>query len=319
VTEESESSVESTADVDVCVFAPTPLLTVTVEKEANDEPRMHLHVGGQGAWIARMVRTLGATPHVCGAFGGETGTVARFLGELEGFNVRGVDIAGWNGAYVHDRRSGERVELASAPSAALTRHELDDLYSTTLGAALDSGACIIAGAHDEGVVGHDTFHRLAADVGNSEVPVIVDLSGEPLAAVLDAAPTTIKVSDDELAAGGWLKKRSVDGVVNAIARLQKEGAVNVVVSRRSKPTIASMDGVLYLVKAPPVEIVDSRGGGDAMTAALAVAAARHLSGENALRLAAAAAVATMSRHGLGTGRRELIAASEPRVEIREMS
>ena len=40
------------------VFGPLLFLTVTIESEA-DEPRVHLHPGGQGFWIARMVTGAG--------------------------------------------------------------------------------------------------------------------------------------------------------------------------------------------------------------------------------------------------------------------
>jgi 1-phosphofructokinase len=52
-----------------------------------------------------------------------------------------------------------------------------------------------------------------------------------------------------------------------------------------------------------------------MTAALAVAAARGLAFEDGLRVAAAAAALNVSRHGLGTGRRDSIEDIAGRVEI----
>jgi 1-phosphofructokinase len=72
----------------VCVFAPAPLLTVTIESSRHgdaddaaepldDEGELHLHVGGQGYWVARMLRTLGIDVVLCATFGGETGAVAR--------------------------------------------------------------------------------------------------------------------------------------------------------------------------------------------------------------------------------------------------
>lgn len=55
-----------------------------------------------------------------------------------------------------------------------------------------------------------------------------------------------------------------------------------------------------------LEVLDGRGGGDSMTAALAVVASCGLAFEDGLRLAAAAAALNVSRHGLGTGRRDSI-------------
>ena len=41
----------------VCVFAPAPLLTVTIEQPSSDrgDGEVHLHPGGQGFWIARLL------------------------------------------------------------------------------------------------------------------------------------------------------------------------------------------------------------------------------------------------------------------------
>jgi len=66
------------------VFAPDPLLTVTVEA-GGDGDEIHLHAGGQGFWVARMAAALGAEVTICSPFGGETGPVARNL--MQGANV----------------------------------------------------------------------------------------------------------------------------------------------------------------------------------------------------------------------------------------
>ena len=54
------------------VFAPAPQLTITVE-QVSDEPELHLHVGGQGIWQARMIASLGIPATMCTVLGGEVG------------------------------------------------------------------------------------------------------------------------------------------------------------------------------------------------------------------------------------------------------
>lgn len=61
-----------------CVFTPVPMLTVTVE-EADTGTELHLHAGGQGFWIARLLAELGVDVTLCATFGGETGRVVRCL------------------------------------------------------------------------------------------------------------------------------------------------------------------------------------------------------------------------------------------------
>lgn len=74
---------------DVLIFAPAPLLTVTLE---GDHPGgdLHVHSGGQGVWQARMLRTLGRTVAIVGSFTGESGRVVQHLLGDEGIEVHAV-------------------------------------------------------------------------------------------------------------------------------------------------------------------------------------------------------------------------------------
>ena len=150
----------------VCVFAPAPLLTVTIERTPDERQsdEVHLHAGGQGFWIARLVVELGVDAVLCGSFGGEAGRVVRGLIREEGVDLRGIESSGSNGAYVHDRRSGERVETASMAADALTRHELDELYGIVLVEAFESAVIVLGGPTGAPVVPPSTYRRLASDV-----------------------------------------------------------------------------------------------------------------------------------------------------------
>jgi 1-phosphofructokinase len=305
----------------VCVFAPAPLFTVTLERTVDGSDgidQLHLHVGGQGVWVARMATSFGAAVTLCAPFGGETGDLARLLAEREGFDVRAIDAAGWTGAYVHDRREGERVELLEVAPQPLSRHEVDDLYSVVLAAALSCGTCIITGTHLYHVFDDDLFRRLACDLRSGDVEVIADLSGEPLRALLVGNPFTVKISHEELVSDGWADSDSTKGLLAGVDRLHEAGAERVVLSRAGDPAIASIDGVRYEVRSPTMEVVDHRGAGDAMTAALGVAAASGLDPMSALRLAGAAGAATVTRHGLATGTSDAVMALAERVEITEL-
>ena len=71
----------------MAVFAPHPLLTVTLEREGAEREQVHFHAGGQGVWVARMAACLGAEPVLCGFMGGESGELLgglleRMNGEL---------------------------------------------------------------------------------------------------------------------------------------------------------------------------------------------------------------------------------------------
>jgi 1-phosphofructokinase len=303
----------------VCVFSPAPLLTVTFETDADGHVELHLHPGGQGPWVARMVGVLGGEPFLCGPFGGETGQVARTLAAANGTIVRGIDMHHANGAYVHDRRAGERIVLLELDPPTLDRHELDELYSVTLGAALEAGVCVLAGAHEATVVPADTYRRLAHDLREAGVVVVADLYGELLDAVLDGGGVDLlKISHEEAMADGLAGSDDLADLTKALQRLHDRGAVDIVISRADQPALALVDGRVVEAEPPHFAVVDHRGAGDSMTAALAVAAARRLPAIDGLRLAAAAGSLNVTRHGLASGHGEAIEQLASRITIRAL-
>src|SRR5690348_14596244 len=85
----------------VMVFAPAPILTVTIEQQSGS-PDLHVHPGGQGVWQARMISALDVPVTLCVALGGEPGFLVEKLLESEGFDVRAVPRRASTGWYVHD-------------------------------------------------------------------------------------------------------------------------------------------------------------------------------------------------------------------------
>jgi 1-phosphofructokinase len=299
------------------VFAAAPLLTVTIEAGPDGGPQIHLHAGGQGVWIARMAATLGLDVRLCGVFGGETGGVLSGLIEREGITVRRVPAAGTNGAYVHDRRGGERVEVADMPPTPLSRHDVDELYGASLAEGLDVEVAVLAGPRSDTALPASTYARLAADLTGAGVKVVADLSGEPLTAALEGGLSVLKVSHEDLIADGRAKSDDPDALRAAMKELVGAGAERVVVSRAGEPAFALADDDMLEVEAPALSRVDHRGAGDSMTAGIAAGLARGTSFPDALRLGAAAGALNITRHGLATGQRDAVDRLVERVVVRQ--
>jgi 1-phosphofructokinase len=300
----------------VCVFAPAPILTVTIERGANDAGELHIHPGGQGFWIARMLKHLGADPILVTPLGGETGDVLGHLISAHELDARTIPVGEPSGAYVHDRREGERVEWWQGELAALGRHEVDDLYTVTLGAALEAGVCVLAGTQrQDSVLPEGTYQRLASDLRANGVAVVVDLQGELLREALEGGADIVKVSEDELVEDGWASGREDDDVIAGVDRIAQAGATDVVVSRAEGGALALLGGELRKATAPQMSAVDPSGAGDSMTAALAYGRAHRLAPAAALRLAVGAGALNVTRHGLGSGDAEAIAQLAENVQI----
>jgi 1-phosphofructokinase len=290
------------------VFAPDPLLTVTVEA-GGDGDEIHLHAGGQGFWVAQMIANLGVEVSVCGPFGGESGRVVRTLVDQgPGIRLRAIKTAGSNGVYVHDRRDGERVTVAETPPDPLGRHELDDFYGAGLVQGLEAEVSVLAGPGpwETPVVPPDVYSRLTTDLRANGKAVIADLCGEPLKCALEGGLTLLKVSHEELTSDGRVAEAGEDELVDAMFKLQKEGADNVLITRAEEPALALVEGEIVVICPPVLSVVDHRGAGDSMTAGVAAGLAKGLDILDALRLGAAAAALNVTRRGLATGdRREI--------------
>jgi 1-phosphofructokinase len=292
----------------VMVFAPAPQLTVTVERRGDGDD-IHLHPGGQGVWQARMITSLGRDVVLCASMGGEVGKVLEPLIAEEGITVRAISAGSRNGAYVHDRRSGTRVDLAEVPGDALSRHELDELYGMALAEGLAAEVSVLSGPAHPAVVPPDMYRRLAADLGRNGRRVVADLSGDHLDAVLAGRPDVVKVSHEDLGIPD-----DMGSLTHAVCTLRDAGANTVVVTRAHRPAVTLLEDTIYEVVTPRLEPADPRGAGDSLTAGLAASLAAGDAIREAVQAGAAAGALNVTRHGLGTG--EPGAVSQLRERIR---
>lgn len=292
----------------IAVFAPSPLLTITIEPGAP-RPEVHLHAGGQGFWVARLAATLGADVVLCCALGGEPGGVLKGLIETERLTLRAADADSPNGVYVHDRRSGERIEIVSVESGPLARHASDELYGIALGAGLDADVTLLTGCQPPELIDADFYRRLVADLRTNGGRVIADLTGPPLIAALQGGLELLRISDEELISEGYAAEPTEAQLAAGAHRLHDAGASQVLVSRGAAPAILvnGDTGVAqtYLT-GPRFEPLDRHGTGDSMLAAVGVGLARGMGIIDALRLGMAAGALNATRRGLGTGTREEI-------------
>lgn len=302
----------------VTVFGPDPLLSVTIESSGAGD-QVHIHAAGQGVWVARMAAELGAWPILCGLLGGETGAALGSLLEALPGERRIVRTAGCSGSYVVDRRTGERRLTASAARPAPNRHELDDLVAETCAAAIDSAVLVLCNPFPADGFPDEVYDVLAADVGASGVPVLVDLSTPRLDRVLPHRPALVKLNDWELAE---YVRGPVDAgrALAAARRLQTAGARAVAVTRADAPIVVLPEGEEAFEILPPSLPRGFREGcGDAMTGAVAAGWARGLAVRDALVLGAAAGSTNYLRHGLGTGSRQVVEQLAHRVAVRPIT
>lgn len=303
----------------VAIFGPNPMLSITIEAlTADGGDDIHLHAAGQGVWVARMAAELGAAAVLCGFIGGEVGSVLHArLAELP-VELRLVDTGAASGAYIHDRRGGERVPVAQSAAMPASRHEVDDLFSVACAAALDADVLALCGSYPAEAVPLEVYGNLVADVRANGTPVVADVSSKALQSALQGRPDVVKINDWELA--GFVAG-PVDGEARmraAAERLLEAGAGAAIVTRADQPALVLRGEQAWELVPPRFERGAREGCGDSMMGGLAACMAAGLGWEETLRMGAAAGAANFLRHGLGSADRAVVDELARRVELRRL-
>lgn len=303
----------------VAIFSPNPMVSIAIESfSADGGDDIHIHAAGQGVWVARMAAELGVKPVLCGFIGGEVGTVLRPLLEEMPVDLRLVETAEPSGAYIHDRRSGERKPLSQSAAMPASRHEVDELFSVTVASALECDLLVVCGPYPENTVPLEIFGGLVADVQTNGVPAIVDLSSPRLDSALEGRPDLVKINDWQIA--GFISDAvdTEERMRAAMERVREAGAESVIVTRAGEPALALREDRYWELTPPKFERGSREGCGDSMMGALAATIAAGREWEDVLRLSAAAGATNFLRSGLGTGSRAVIENLAPRVQLREL-
>src|SRR3954466_16037075 len=301
----------------IAIFSPNPLLTVTVEARGTGDD-IHFHAGGQGVWVARMAAEMGATPILCGFAGGETGAVLEPLLDRMPGERRLVQSAAGSGCYVVDRRGGERRVLASNLGGTPSRHEVDELFSVTTAAALESDVLVVCNPYPGDVLPLELYGNLVGDVRENGTPVLVDLSTPRLDSALEGRPDLVKLNDWELAEYVVGPVSAPHELRAAAERLRDAGARAVLVTKASEPAFLLSDDGAFEIVPPHFERGSREGCGDSMMGAIAAACAAREPWRATLAIGAAAGAANFLRHGLGTGSRQVVDELLGQVELREL-
>ncbi len=303
----------------VAIFGPSPMLSVTVEAlTATGGDDIHVHAAGQGVWVARMAAELGTEAVLCGFCGGESGAVLRRLLEQLPIELRLVETGAGSGAYIHDRRDGERRPVAQSAAMPPSRHEIDDLFSVTCAAALDADVLALCGPYPGEALPLEIYGALVADVRANGTPVVVDLSPPRLDSALEGGPELIKINDWELAT---YVTGPVDTEARARAAVEKlldAGAQAAIITRAGEPALVVRGDEAWELIPPRFGRGSREGCGDSMMGALAASIAAGLDWEETLRTGAAAGAANFLRHGLGSGSRGVVEELVAKVELRRL-
>ncbi|ELZ8934045.1 6-phosphofructokinase II [Cronobacter dublinensis] len=246
--------------------------------------------GGGGINVARAIVHLGGSATALFPAGGATGEHLVSLLHDEQVTVETISARDWTrqNLHVHVESTGEQYRFVM-PGAALTDDELRQLEEKVL--AIEPGAILVISGSLPPGVGVEKLQQLIKAARQKGIRLIVDSSGDALAAALEVGDIElVKPNQKELAA---LVKRSLDApddVRQAAMELVQQGKARRVVVSLGPQGALGVDGSdCVQVVPPPMKSQSTVGAGDSMVGAMT------------LRLAQDAPLLDMVRYGVAAG------------------
>lgn len=278
--------------------------------------------GGKAAHVALAARAIGARTLWLGFLGGATGDdfAAKFSGlGIELACVRTRASTRTNLELLED--SGRVTEVLE-PGEQLGRPELEQMaqkLECALRGEWRGATVMISGSLPLGVSPY-FYAALIAVARVARSRVIIDTSGDALRTSLSAHPAFVKPNKEEVE--NLLRRRLKNraAILEATRELIRRGAESAAVSIGAEGLIwlESKNGPAWFARPPQITAISSVGCGDATVAGFAIAAAKQLRGEEAVRLATACGAANCLASFPGRISRKNVRFLTPQIEVHKI-
>jgi 1-phosphofructokinase family hexose kinase len=262
----------------------------------NRAKRAEAFAGGKAAHVAMAARALGARTAWLGFLGGATGD--QFLRQLSKFEI---DIAcvrtkGATRMNLELLESSGRVTEVLEPGEPLDRAEMRNMIETlavNLQRQWRGAVVVISGSLPFGV-SPKFYASLIAASQKAGSQVLLDTSGDALRESLASGPTFVKPNRQEAEELLGRRLRGQAAILKAARELIDRGAKSAALSLGAEGLawIEGENARAWFARPPHLKAISAVGAGDAAVAGFAVAIAERMSGEAAIRLAAACGAAS---------------------------
>ncbi|NLT10984.1 MAG: 1-phosphofructokinase family hexose kinase [Clostridiaceae bacterium] len=267
-----------------------------IAKGMNRAERTVSYPGGKGNNVAQVIHQMGGQVM---ALGFVSGTAGRFVEDALARKGVRFDFVHTTG----ETRTNTKIidELDSCctevnePGPAITSTDLLMLENKMLKLVREKDVVVLSGSLPSGV-SDDIYQKWILVLKNLKVRVILDADGEALRLGIQAVPRAVKPNIYE-----WKRLFSQDNSIIApldIARMgalyAKKGVKYQMVSLGKNGAVLIDKEHAYYARPFHVDVVNTVGAGDAMTAALAMGIHDRSNSEQLLRIGSAYAIATVA-------------------------
>lgn len=257
----------------IVTLTPNPSLDRALDLDqlvpgaVNRATGTHQHPGGKGINVSRALAAHGVGSRAVLPSGGADGAQLVALLAQHGVQARPVPVAGDTRSNVTLTESSGATTKINAPGPALSPAEVDALLAAVEAEISDGAQAVVAaGSLPAGV--DDAFFTRVADLGARHgVPVVLDTSGEPLAAaVRHGGLALVKPNDDELAELAGRELTTVGDVLSAAHALRAAGTQAVLVSLGAHGALLVTGEGSWWAGGPALVPVSTVGAGDSTLA-----------------------------------------------------
>lgn len=266
-----------------------------VQGAVNRTQSEDIFIGGKGINVSLVLAQLGIKSCAIGFTAGFTGEaiengllradiITDFIRVKKGFSRINIKLK----ADVETEINGQGPEISA--------EELSQLFDKL--SRLQSGdALVLAGSVPKSLP-DDIYQQIMAQLSGRGIRIAADASGRLLTNLLQYRPWLIKPNHIELAELFGGKPLSDDEIVECCFKLQRQGAMNVLVSMAERGCIlVTEDGGVLRQRTCTGSVKNSVGAGDSMVAGFIAGIEKGY--EYALRLGTACGAATAFADGLG--------------------
>ena len=281
---------------------PAVDLSTTVERMlANRKLRCagaHVEPGGGGINVSRVIRSFGGKSTAFVALGGPTGRTLRELMEREGLDVHGFPIANQTRQNITvDETVRERQYRLVLQGPHWSGKEVKAALARIERLAKGHDYVVATGSIPPGMP-LDFYARIARIVRRQGGRMILDASGEPLRAALEAGVYLVKPNHIEFRDLAGARNTDWKTMARVGRRLQERRKAEVmIVTRGDLGALAILPDGAWRLQSPKGKVVSLVGAGDSLIGAFVLAMARGRPLLEACRLGVAAASAAVEAPG----------------------
>ncbi|MGA7191114.1 MAG: 1-phosphofructokinase family hexose kinase [Candidatus Acidiferrales bacterium] len=291
--------------------------------EVNRATSAQGFAGGKAAHVAMATRALNARAAWVGFLGGAIGQECARQLESLGIQVAAIPTVASTRVNLEIIDESGRVTEILEPGAAPSVEESDEFLRACVRGIREEWkpAVLVISGSLPGGLGADFYVALIEAARAANTKVFVDTSGEALRESAKARPDFVKVNRAEAEVLLERKLTTMQDVILAAREIVHGGvgSAAITLGREGLVWLERKDGPLWQARPPQMKAISAVGSGDATLAGFAHAATQGISGEEAVRLAAACGAANCVAPA--PGRIDLATVQElvPQIEVQQRS